>query len=318
MTMTFTREGIGKLLGQSFDQAAKAHPGDFPAVQPRGKTFLLGGDFGGAHQGQQFETYAFIGLDLERNERWMQAQRHFRHATMRNKRRMSFKAMNDKHRRDALMPFLDCADLIEGWLVVFAVSRVGGSLFAEGADKATREALPIWKPSVQERLLRILHLSAFLLSGLSAQGQNVLWIVDQDEIAANTDQLTQLAATMNIVASNLIRHGLGHLRCGTTQSDGGSLELEDLVSICDLAAGAVCEAATGMSVRPKFHQRHIFMPLTSTLSWKSRIVANWLASNKSTLTRLTCFIDLDPSSSRMSATMARWHASPGLLSRSTV
>jgi hypothetical protein len=73
-----------------------------------------------------------------------------------------------------------------------------------------------------------------------------------------------------------------------------------------------------MSVRPKFHQRHIFMPLTSTLSWKSRTLATWLAFNKSTLKRLTCFIDLDPSSSRMKATMARWHASPGLVLRSTV
>src|SRR4051812_21456243 len=100
--MAFTREGIGKLVGPSFDEEVQTHPGEFPTTTQRGKTFLIAGDFGGAHRGQRFETYAFICLDPERNEDWLLAQRHFRHATMRNNRRMSFKAMNDKHRRDAL------------------------------------------------------------------------------------------------------------------------------------------------------------------------------------------------------------------------
>jgi hypothetical protein len=68
-------------------------------------------------------------------------------------RRMCFKAMNDKYRRQALVPFLTLADCINGWLVLFAVSKAGGSLFGQifnGDD-----LLAGWKPAVRERLLRI-------------------------------------------------------------------------------------------------------------------------------------------------------------------
>ena len=189
----------------------------------------------------------FLIFDLDRNERWLQGQRFFRQAIMPSGRRMAFKAMNDKLRREALVPFLQLADEIEGWLVLFAVSKVGGSSF-RSADRPDEfeQLLKSWKPSVRERLLRIMHFSAFLLSGLSSPGQDVLWIIDKDEVAANAKQLTQLTQVLARVSSNSIGHDLRHLRCGTTHSDDGSLSLEDLVAICDLGAGALCEVATAI------------------------------------------------------------------------
>jgi hypothetical protein len=159
---------------------------------------------------------------------------------------MAFKALNDNQRRDALVPFLDLADAIDGWLVTFAISKTGGSLFAPDDPNDPLEDLKLWKPHVQERLMRVVHLSVFLLSGLSVEGQNILWLVDQDAIAANTAQLTQLTNLVGRVASHMMGHNWGHLRCGTTQSDDGTLWLEDLASICDLSCGSVCEILTAM------------------------------------------------------------------------
>ena len=275
---------------------------------------MMVADFGGQHKGQHFDTYAFLVFDLDRNKRWLRGQRLFRESITPGGRRMAFKAMNDKHRREALVPFLQLADEIEGWLVLFAVSKVGGSLFRTG-DRSNEfeQMLRSWKPGVRERLLRIIHFSSFLLSGLSSPGQDVCWIIDKDEVAANAVQLTQLTQVLARVSSNSIGHDLRHLRCGTTHSDDGSLSVEDLVAICDLGAGALCEVATGIVSQRRFPVRDIMTALPTGLTWKSRTIASWLAASRGPLKRLTCLIELSASSSEMRTTMMRWHATDGLV-----
>ena len=320
MALAFTRAGIGQLLADMFDRSIQTNTVTFPRVFPRGQTLMMIADFGGQHKGQHFDTYAFLVCDLERNARWMEDQRFFRQTIMPNRRRMAFKAMNDKYRRQALVPFLELANQIEGWLVLFAVSKLGGSLFGEPEKSANSEhLLKNWRAKVRERLLRIMHFSAFSLSGLSSPDQDVLWIIDEDEVAANVQQLTQLTQVFERVVSNSISHDLRHLRCGTTHSDDGSLSLEDLAAICDLGAGAFCEVATAMITQGATPARDVLTSLPTDLSWKSRVLASWLAADSRTLQRVTCLIELSDSSARMRATMMRWHAVPGqiMLARHT-
>ena len=312
MTIAFTRAGLGQLLAKTFDQRVQTNSYSFPAVEPRGQTLLMAADFGGQHKGQHFDTYAFLVFDLDRNERWLTGQRLFRRNVMSNGRRMAFKSMNDKYRRRALVPFLQLADHIQGWLVLFAVSKVGGSLFGKAGDSDENEyLLKSWKPRVRERLLRVMHFSAFLLSGLSSPNQDVLWIIDKDEVAANVQQLTQLTQVLARISSNSLSHELRHLRCGTTHSDDGSLSLEDLIAVCDLGAGAFCEVATAMITQRKLPRRGIVTPLPTELSWKTRLLASWLAVDNRPLQRLSCLIELSASSSQLQTTMMRWHTVPG-------
>ena len=314
MPIAFSKAGAGHTLAESFNRRVRSCSSEFPLIYPRGETLMMIADFGGQHKGQHFDTYAFLVFDLDRNERWLQGQRLFRASIMPSGRRMAFKAMNDAHRREALVPFLQLADEIEGWLVLFAISKLGGSVFMSGdRPNEFEELLMSWKPSVRERLLRIIHFSAFLLSGLSSPAQDVYWIIDKDEVAANTAQLTQLTQVLARVTSNSIGHDLRHLRCGTTQSDDGSLSLEDLVAICDLGAGALCEVATGMISQKRFPVPNVMTALPTGLTWKSRAIANWLAVRGGSLKRLTCLIELSGSSSQMRTTMMRWHATDGLV-----
>ncbi len=273
----------------------------------------MAADFGGQHKSAYFETYSFLICDLERNTSWLNGQALFR-STALPKRRMSFKTMNDAHRRRALLPFLKLADNIEGWLVLFAITKSGGSLFRP-IDRASVDVdlLIAWKPEIREKLLRILHLSFFLLSGLAAPGQDVLWIIDEDEIAANPKCLAQLTKVFEQISSNSLTHNLGRLRCGTTASDDGTFALEDLASICDLSAGALGEIGTAMSKASRFPKGKIITPLPYNLSWKSRVLATWLASERSDLQRSTCVIELESASSGIRATKLRWHAVAGQL-----
>lgn len=311
MTLSFSTAGVGGLLANTFNTAVSNVPDAFPNLAPRGKTLLVAGDFGGMHRGQRFETYAFVVYDLDCNETWLDAQRHFRRHVLRGPRRMAFKAMNDRYRRAALVPLLDLADLIHGWLIVFAISKAGGSCFAQPEGPEADRILTNWKPIVRERLRRILHLSGFLVSGLADAGQNVLWMIDQDDIAANPIQLNNLTMLLGQVISHSISHNLGHIRCGTAHCDDGSLWLEDTLSLCDLAAGAVCETSTKLTVLPSLHQKHIISPIAPQASWKSRVITSWLASQNSPLKRMTCFIELDDQSPQIVATVLRWRSMSG-------
>lgn len=314
--MTFSSAGVGRLLAKTFNKAINGRPIQFPCVSPRGRTLLLAADFGGQHKGPHFETYAFLILDLDRNTQWLEGQRHFRSHVLPNRRRMSFKAMNDSQRRDALVSFLDLAHDIEGWLVLFAISKNGISLFSDrDEDPEANALLSGWKPAVQERLMRILHLSAFLVSGLSVPGQNLLWFIDEDDVAANVDQLTQLTALFAQVASHYLPHSLGHIRCGTARSDDGSLSLEDLVAISDLSAGAFCEIATDLVRADRFPRQGVFTPVPAGQSWKNRVMATWLAGDGGELLRLPCIIDLSPSTMRASIIKMQTTFGPLLLPR---
>jgi hypothetical protein len=312
--VAFCRDGPGVLLAKCFDGAVLDRPRRFPNQIPRGKTLVIAADFGGAHAGQLFDTYSFLVLDIERNGGWVEGQRLFRQHVMSSGRRMAFKSLNDKLRRNALAPFLSLGNSIDGWLVSFAISKKGRSAFQRTRqDAALIAELGCWKPGVQERLMRILHLGAFLLSGLSCEGQNVRFVTDHDEIAANTEQLTRLTKLFALISSNFLAHQLGHLRCATAQSDDGTLWLEDLLAICDLAAGTVCEVATAMGGRHPALQRTVVSALPTGLSRKSRRMAAWLSSRTTPLQQITCIVDLSATSPRMRATMLQWHAFPGLI-----
>jgi hypothetical protein len=199
--MAFANIGVGATLSSSFDGALNDAQGRFPRCE-RGKTLLIAADLGGSHARQLFETYSFLALDIENNQDWLSAQSSFRKDVMRSMRRISFKALNDGIRRRAITPFLKMGNLLSGWLVTFAISKNRESVFEQDAIAPELDlVLQTWKPNVRERLMRVLHLSSFLMSGLCFPHQNVLWVIDEDEIASNVDQLTRLTKLLAVVYS---------------------------------------------------------------------------------------------------------------------
>jgi hypothetical protein len=287
--LKFSTEGIGQLYAPTFEKAFDRRDHRFPNGK-RGKTLLMVADFGGQHKGQQFESFSFLFLDIEQNAHWFSWQKKFRSSHDIHRRRMAYKALNDVRRGRALIPFLDMANRINGCLITFAISRNSASLFEESSDESLR-LLDIWKPKIKERLLRIVHLSAYFASALSCPRQDVLWIVDEDSIAANVEQLTRLTEAFARVMSHYVDHDLGHLRCGTSRSDNGSLDLEDLLSVPDLIAGAVSDVATEMISQGCFPRKGLLVPLPDQPTWKTRLILSWLAYSTAPLRRETFILE---------------------------
>ena len=71
----------------------------------------------------------------------------------------------------------------------------------------------------------------------------------------------------------------------TSRSDNGGLDLEDLLAIPDLVAGASAEISRGFVNQNCFPRRGLQLPLPRHLSSKTLLIASWIAVSTSSLRR---------------------------------
>jgi hypothetical protein len=289
----------------------RQYPGSIPSLRGQ-PTLLIGSDYSGFHQGAAFEVTSFVITNFESLRRWDQRRTHLRKRYLPERRRMSYKALNDGRRRAALLPFLEVANQIPGLLLTIAIDKNVPTIFSS-ENVATSERArnhPLfegWKPAPIERAMRTVHFASLLLRGLSCAGQDLWWFTDQDEIAANESRLRSFVSLMANVSSHYLPHTLRHMRIGTTGSDTGRRDIEDLVAIPDFAAGALQEVLTCYA-RRLLDARSIFVPTSQEPEPKARRIMDWFADNTQNLRRLTFIIDL-PLEGKPRITPLRFHGS---------
>jgi hypothetical protein len=162
-------------------------------------------------------------------------------------RRLSFKRLGDKARRDALMPFLEAAGTIAGHSISVIVSKRIIGLFRGGQGTAAVAAriglLARWKPAQLTALFRMASFVAYFVAHYVRPGQHVYWIADNDPVFADRWRHADVARLMSVLADAWVCCPVGELGVGTTSLDEGDRAEEDLCAIPDLLAGALSEAA---------------------------------------------------------------------------
>lgn len=268
--------GITHSIDTVIRQLELAHSDSLPDLS-LGPTLLMACDYSGQHRGASHEVFSFLLADLQFCWLWDEMRSAVRTTLLKDRRRMSFKALNDRRRRSALVPFLKAADYISGLLCTVLVHKQ----FYSNLDlvEADRTRLPpylqTWPLNSVKKLFWISHLGGLLVAGLSAPGQNLLWFTDEDDIAANVQRITDATSVVAHAASAYLVHPLGHIRFGTTSCDSGDLFLEDIVAIPDLAAGALSELP---QIRSQAPISQISVPLRGHVSEKALAITAWLGS----------------------------------------
>lgn len=156
-----------------------------------------------------------------------------------------------------------------------------------------------WPPSVLERALGACHFVSLLLAGLSRAGQDVMWISDADDIVANEKRLRQFLVLFGAVSSQYLAHDLGHMRIGTTASDSGRRDVEDFVSIADLAAGAICDTLNVFEQSRIAVPTGVVAPLPSTVKSTTHQLMAWWATQGVPLKRFALKIEPGPVPSKL-------------------
>jgi hypothetical protein len=236
-----------------------------------GSPFVIASDYSGEHAPPEFRVSGFLLTTYRSIAAWESLRTAVRQKHLADGRRMSFKALNDALRINALSTFLDAASELNGVLICIGVEK--GYSFVTG-ELPTRQHN--WTVDNLNKLIEISVLGGAMVEGLRSNGQPVHWITDDDSIVSN--EVAKVDA-MNLFGGVIHKFPDEYLELGqgvASQFDDG-LRAEDLVAIPDLAAGAYSEMLTKMGksniptsgVGPSGMKLFVQVKTTLINSWRS-------------------------------------------------
>jgi hypothetical protein len=160
---------------------------------------------------------------------------------------IAYKDLSMGQIRRALPEYLAASDLLPGLLCTVAVDKRIESVFANEPHAQRHLASVLedagvgeWKPGVAEKLLRVVHLAAYLATLLGRNGQKVFWMTDHDEICPTPLHHLRLLEVFDRVLQIYQRPGTTFDKIGgAIPFAERSIEMNDLLSLPDLAAGAL-------------------------------------------------------------------------------
>ena len=286
------------ILNSQFENLNKKYNGIFPNLRPA-STILAASDYSGEAKGSNFVVFSFLLASLESWADWEPKRVQVRRTHLSNLRRMSFKQLGDKQRRAALIPLLDAASRLQGISFSVAVHKSCNEIFNDpplDLSNPAFHAYRSWKPKVLTKAFFVIHILIFLLAGLGAPMQNVLWFTDEDSIAANDNRLGELTQLLSWIGSNYLPFTMGHIRCGTSRSDDGTRQLEDYLAIPDLIAGALSEQLNLPSFE-NVNKGDVFWLYRPDMSNKAKTITSWFSDISSPLKKIFCVIEPHPKGS---------------------
>jgi hypothetical protein len=208
-----------------------------------GSHLVLASDYSGEHAHPEFQVLSFLLTPIGSvMGAWESARLTVRKRHLADGRRMSFKALNEALRINALPSFLEAASQLNGVLVCVAIEK---TYFLLG--KASLPPLQHdWVPASLEKLVQTCAFGGAVVDGLRDAGQNVHWITDDDAIvateAAQVDAMTLMSGFLHKYPEEALQIRLGI----ASKFTDDERRAEDIVAIPDLAAGAFSETLTGI------------------------------------------------------------------------
>jgi hypothetical protein len=172
---------------------------------------------------------------------------------------IAFKDFGMGQVRRALPDFLQAPDSILGFLCTLVISKKLTSVFGV-PDRATQKELSAmlhdaglgeWKPGVAEKLLRVVHLTAFLTALLAHDGQQLFWMTDNDDICANEEAHDRALHLFQRVLGVYSRPNVRYPLLGAARPfQERAIEFMDSLSVTDVAASTVEHYLTQKDVCP--------------------------------------------------------------------
>ena len=209
-------------------------------------------DYGGESRGK-YRTYSTLVCAMSVTHPFSEKMKQVRQSHGLDDKEIEFKDFGMGQLRRALPEYLAALDLLPGFLFTLAVDKRLGSLF--GPDgKNTREMIATElakvgiknrKPEVNEKLLRVVHLAAFLTGLLAHDGQKIFWMTDHDSIAPTKEMHDKLLALFQGVLGVYARPNCRYpLLGGARPFEERALQFLDALSAADIVAGSIDQFLT--------------------------------------------------------------------------
>jgi len=245
-----------------------------------GELVQLFSDYGGTHKGSMYETTAILYMDANNSMPWQIERHQVRQRYLPDGRRLSFKGLNDIKKQQALIPFLEAADAIQGVLLVVAAHKSVKNLCWSNELRQdwpdARQLRHKWSARTFERALFVSHLTALMVGGLSTPEQEIYWFSDEDELFANPNAAYDVGNLFAMFSSRYVTHQLKQLRVGTSAIDEGDRYEEDHIAVADLAAGAAADMLTDLAKHAGRIPAGVALEFHGQFSPKTDVISSWL------------------------------------------
>lgn len=258
-----------------------------------GTHLMLGSDYSGDHRKSRFKVYGFVLANADTSPSWPSRVDLVRREFLKDGRRMSFKNMNDGHRRRALVPFLEATEALDGHVVVVAVTKELTWLTSSPTSRTQSEVSQTlkarWDHVACEEMVRVAHFFAMLLGAWSSPGMHVSWFTDDDMIVANENRLDDMHLWAAKISSFYTKHPLGEFMFNKVSVFPENRSYEDFLAIPDLAAGMFAEVLANRTKDSELPNSRI--RIDAELSEKSDVISSWFAHSLGTLKKTCILID---------------------------
>ena len=218
------RDELGFLntLSGVFAAAQRRDPECLPNLRGADCLFV-GSDYGGEHQNANYLTLTFLIADVAACARWAPVWAPWRRRFLPDRRRMVYKEPQRRPPRPRVVPTSRNREPIAGpsYNIRVLSGHPAAYFLSTGSSKhlssSLRRSARLPAP-VAEKFMRVVHVLSLLLAGLSAPGQDVLWVTDEDSIAANPARVRHLSDALAFASSRCLTHNLRHLRVATAET----------------------------------------------------------------------------------------------------
>lgn len=206
-------------------------------------------DYSGENSGR-YMTYSVLVCGYNFISAYSEKMKKIRGRYGLGEKEIGFKSFGMGQVQASLNDFLAAAHTLPSFLCSMAIDKRIATVFgphdkpqhqrlAEALDEL---GLGGRKPYVVEKLLRIVHMSAFLTALLAHDGQKIFWMSDHDSICANQTQHHSMMQLFERVLPIYARPGVNFaLLGGALPFDPRSVEMNDLLSIADVYAGSIAQ-----------------------------------------------------------------------------
>lgn|GEM_PF-6534577 len=258
------------------------------------KKLIIACDYSGEHKESNYFTVSFILSDFDKLNKFDQGRLYIRNKYKIGERRFEYKKIfHDKITTRGLTGFLRSIDTIPGILLIFSINKEIEGLF-DNIDEIKNDNTIFhdWNVNDLGKLLWTIHLGSLFIAFLSKENQNIHWLSDNDNIVANHDRKQATVKYFAHILSIYLPHKIGDLALIVPEIGEKVLDAEDLISIPDLAGGALADIDTIHQLENRYPEKDgDIVPVSDAVKQKSKFLANWLAEDDCPLEKL--FFRLD-------------------------
>jgi hypothetical protein len=220
-----------------------------PELRQNNETVAVFSDYGGEAKESGFHTYSFLVCAWNQLGLFHQQMSTLREEYGLNNplKEIAFKDFQYGPIQRSLDKYLANLDnFVPGLLATVVVDKKVRTVFGDNFNSAQsylrrtlkEHGFGDWKPRVAEKLFRIIHVAAYLVSLLSKGGQKVFWMTDHDAIASNLQKSESMLKLFSSVLAYYSPHSFDLVSGAIPFQEKDPMFL-DLLSATDLVAGSI-------------------------------------------------------------------------------